>query len=465
MNEREYVPGEDGVEEVPLDDALIRLDRGLRSRGEAEDLISLEAVQVYVQAERRRVRRLLFGISSVFLAVTLFIFIVFLAIGIFVLRNTRAAQAQVGALGASVHQRMDTYADTVQLVSDRVYRVQSESGRIADDLAHLDRTRKDEKQTLQGDLENFSGWVAAQDGKLLQRLRAAEARHAELEAALAELRRVGPPPVAADAVSARGVAAPQPVHASPPAHAAPAATAPAATSAPVAAVSSNAPVATGEGATASELRLTQLELPNGDRYAGQVADGTLHGTGDYVYAAGPRQRYRGGYREGRRHGRGELVFATGARYVGDFVDDRMEGQGTFYYINGDTYAGRFRAGLKHGTGTYHYANGNIYEGAFEEGEIHGQGTLRFANGDRYTGDFVQGVREGEGLYEYANGGSYRGAFRDGRRHGQGRYAYASGGTYDGTFVAGQKHGDGVYRYADGTELAGLWENDAFVAPR
>lgn len=403
-----------------------------------EPLVTMDAVQVYVRDERRRVRKILFGISSAFLAVVLVIFAVFLSIGIFILRNTRTAKDQIGMVATDVKQEVAAMGLEVESVGMELGTIRNAASSFSNELADVESLRVAEKETMQVDLENFGEWIAANDRKLLDRLRDAETRQTELVERLEKLATtasVKPPPAATAEATTPSGGSEQ--------------------------VSAAVQEPAGEPPVAGEGLGDRIVLASGDVYQGQTVDGRYHGLGTYTYNTGDKVRYTGAFEHGKKHGKGVLLFRSGARYEGEFLRDTMEGTGTFFYTNGDRYEGAFRGGLKHGAGTYTYSNGDQYEGEFQRGTMHGQGALEFSNGDQYIGELRNGLRTGKATYVYAAGGKYIGEFKNGRRHGSGRYEYPDGAHFDGLFNEGKKDGYGVYTFTDGAEIAGIWANDEF----
>ncbi len=79
-----------------------------------------------------------------------------------------------------------------------------------------------------------------------------------------------------------------------------------------------------------------LNLPNGDKYVGEIKDGKKHGRGIYYYA-------------------------NGNRYEGDFLNDKFHGTGTFYWFDGAKDVGSYVNGMLHGKATRYLANGESFE--------------------------------------------------------------------------------------------------------
>jgi len=204
-----------------------------------------------------------------------------------------------------------------------------------------------------------------------------------------------------------------------------------------------------------------VKFPNGDAYSGMFKNGLFHGWGTYTYNNG--DRYEGMFREDMKDGKGTFYYKDGSKYVGDFLRDVKHGRGTMFMKNGDRYSGEFNNDNMTGKGVLIYASGQKYEGDVVNGLKHGNGSLYFKNGDVYVGEFKDDLREGQGSYTFADGGKYIGGFKDGQRHGKGRRIYATGDEYIGEFKNGLKDGRGICIYSNGLRLKGVWRNDKFVA--
>ena len=444
MSDREPDQGDDLRQYIVEPDAIV--EGGSRLPDVREPLVTMDAVRLYAQNERRRVRKILLGISSVFLAVALIIFAVFLTIGIFVLDNTRTAQERIQDLSDSVDTSVGTIGDEVAHVASVMGTVEEAMASTSNNIVEMRTAREEGQKDMQVNLENFSEWIAKQDSRLLKKLKASERRTTELEHQIAGLstrysNAVTQIQSSSATAADRAVGVPDGGRESKPA-------------------GLQSPESSHDRDSRDGLG-TVVTLANGDSYQGQTRSGVPHGVGTYRYNTGDKVQYTGHFKEGKKYGRGVLMFRSGARYEGAFVNDVMQGQGTFYYKNGDRYGGEFKDSLKHGTGSYAYKNGDLYEGRFTRGLMDGPGILRFASGDTYSGGFRAGAREGKATYVYATKGRYIGHFKAGKRHGKGRYEYPDGDYFEGEFLDGKKEGFGVYTFADGAEISGIWRADQF----
>ena len=435
---------------------------------------ALDIVRRYVEAERRRSRRIVVWTSTVAFFVVVFVLTAFISIGIFVLSRTRQTADRVEA----VETRAESYIRTVSVATNRILQLEDLNKDIAREFREGERDRFKSTESLKMNLQRFGRWVRrtgrtqeeAMRALLEERLARIETKASDREEQLESLRKdygylqeeyaslqaamtardaerqsrdVAPAPLPRTGGESLGldnllVALDQTI--SPieglswpgPLIAAPAASGPPEESPPPRSILEDEPVeAPGQ--------VSSVEFPNGDRFQGQIKYGLLHGWGIYTYQNG--DRYEGNFTYDMREGEGTLVLANGDKYVGEFRDDAMSGKGTMIFQDGSRYTGEFSNGRKHG-----------------------KGVLRFTNGDTYTGDFKSDARTGFGTYGFANGDRYTGEFLDGLRHGQGRYTYSSGGEYVGRFKDGKKQGEGVSIYPNGKQAKGLWEDDEFVRP-
>jgi hypothetical protein len=292
-----------------------------------------------------------------------------------------------------------------------------------------------------------------------------------------------------DARPAAAAALPAPVKASDPAPPAPATTGPpsvlVAPPPPAAAalpeVAPRQATALPPPAPASLRSRAAYQLPNGDRYEGEVVGNSRTGKGVYRFANGDQyegefeadqfmgqgvmtfangDRYEGGFRGTAKQGRGVMVFVNGDRYEGEFVDNVYHGQGRFSFVTGERYTGSYQRGLKQGQGEQIFANKDRYVGPFDNDKPHGKGTTQHANGDVFEGDHVQGVKQGTGVYRFANGDRYEGEFEAGLFSGRGRLYLANGDRYEGTFRNNVKEGQGVHYFASKDRYEGLFRNGA-----
>jgi hypothetical protein len=208
------------------------------------------------------------------------------------------------------------------------------------------------------------------------------------------------------------------------------------------------------------VEISVLDLPNGDRYEGEIQGGLFNGWGLYISAAG--DRYEGFFRNDLRHGQGIFTGRDGARYRGTFRNDLRHGTGALSLADGIQYIGEFRDDLMSGRGLLTFPDGNRYLGEVRNGVPNGHGIMRFFNGDIYEGTFRDGTRTGFGTYTFVEGGHYVGGFVEGKRHGKGRFVYPGGEVYVGQFRSGLRHGIGTRVYPNGTRVKGLWEDDRLI---
>ncbi len=116
----------------------------------------------------------------------------------------------------------------------------------------------------------------------------------------------------------------------------------------------------------------ELEFDNGI-YNGEVLEGEMHGTGDFIFNTGTR--YQGSFKNNIMEGKGKLTYINGKVYEGTFVNNVLEGPGACKWENGDFYVGEFKNGKMHGRGCYIWENGNRFEGIFEINRRTEQGIL------------------------------------------------------------------------------------------
>jgi len=434
---------------------------------------ALDIVRRYVEAERRRNRRIVVWTSTVAFFVVVFVLTAFISIGIFVLNRTSQTADRVD----EVEQRAQAYVRNVAAATNRMLQIEGLSQDIAREFRQGERERFKATESVKLNLQRFSRWVLRKgesqeeqmQAQLEERLAQIEAKSSERERQLEELRKdygflqdeyaslqAAMEKREARQETPRAARSPlSPVWSDddvldmdnllaaleqtvPPIDDASSWGVPLATSDQNDEVVELRSILEDEPADSSG-HASAVEFPNGDRYQGQIKYGLLHGWGVYTTRQG--NRYEGNFNYDMREGEGTLVFANGDKYVGEFRDDRISGKGTMIYTNGSRYTGEF-----------------------EDGKKHGKGVLRFANGDTYTGDFTNDARTGFGTYNFTDGDRYTGEFLDGLRHGQGRYTYGVGGEYVGEFKDGKKQGEGITIYPNGKQVKGLWEDDQFVRP-
>jgi len=390
-------------------------------------VMTMEVVQRYVEAEHNRSRRILLWTGALSLLIVLTVLVLFVAVGIFILRNSRKA----ASIAQQVESRTAHYVADVVHVSNRVDALHQGHNQIRSEIEVSEKKLEHERQGLEDNLVKFSQWVAAGDNRGEEAIAALEFRLQQMETVLSKrdkelgsLRdRYGS---LAASIAAGGAAAAMPSsrEAAPPPGVDPAEMAlsfndlledfPDVVTRATNGVPDGGGGADAGPADAPGRTVTTMTFPNGDRYEGVFKDGVFHGRG--VYA-----------------------FQNGDRYEGEFEADKMSGQGTMAYDNGNVYRGQFRNGVRHGKGLLTFENGDVYEGDFEDNVRHGYGEYRFANGSRYTGEFLNNLR-----------------------HGKGRYRYPTGEEFVGYFKNGQMDGPGICTYANGKQIKGVWKAGKFV---
>lgn len=378
--------------------------------------MTMEVVQRYVDTERQRSRRVLVWSSTIFLLVLLVVLVVFVSVGLVVLRNSRKTKTIVD----QVEERTAAVATRVEGVSGEIGGLKKDQDSIRNVVEEQDVRRAKDGRLFRLNLERFGRWVSDQYGQPLGAVPVMATRLAEMESGLAardrelaEVRRkyadleaavskIDARPVAFPGRSNRVAAALPPMDDS-------AEVGPLLPPGLPADVRVEMDPLVQPAPAGREHR--EMDLPGGDRYEGETRDGAMEGWGVYS-------------------------FADGDRYEGEFLNNRINGKGTLSYENGNRYSGDFKNGLKHGNGVFTFANGDTYRGEFKDNQREGRGTYVFADGARYVGDF-----------------------RNGRRHGKGKYVYAGGEEYVGEFRNGRKQGYGVCIYPNGVRIKGLWKDD------
>ena len=419
--------------------------------------LAIQAIQEYVEAERGHTRRVLVWTGTVFLLVVMSVLILFVSIGIFVLRNARRASDLV----ADAHVKQAAYAAEVVGMTSKLGELESLSSQVSRRVERADSARVVENRIFKTDLERFSHWLIGENDREARDLSAFEIRLRRMEERLREkdrelqtvreqydaLAAAAPGRHSQDKQEARaGLDIPDAsVEAMP---------------APSLAAAEPEPEVPMPAQEEGGGEISVMTFPNGDRYEGQFDKGMFSGWGIYYYGNG--DRFEGSFRNDMKNGRGTFAYRNGDKYVGEYKDDMKEGKGVFLFHDGDKYIGDLRNDVINGKGTLVYANANKYVGDFRNGLRHGQGILTFHNGDKYTGDFVDDVRHGRGSYLFADGTKYVGDFKKGGREGEGRCLFPDGAVYVGSFQGGKKHGRGSWIYPDGKQAKGLWKDGEFV---
>jgi hypothetical protein len=201
-----------------------------------------------------------------------------------------------------------------------------------------------------------------------------------------------------------------------------------------------------------------LRWPNGNAYGGEWADGAMCGTGTFLYAV-EGDRYSGSFRDDKKHGSGTYTFANGNSYSGLFAVDKRHGRGKYSWMCGDEYDGEWFEGRMHGQGVTAYANGNRYVGQFVDDRREGRGKLSCTDGLAYDGEWVANNRHGDGRLDFPSGDFYVGQWQNDKKHGRGKDSFANGNVYEGEYVANTKHGQGSMKYNNGDSYEGGWAAD------
>jgi outer membrane protein OmpA-like peptidoglycan-associated protein len=159
-----------------------------------------------------------------------------------------------------------------------------------------------------------------------------------------------------------------------------------------------------------------VRLPNGDKYIGEISNGTKVNNGLYIWA-------------------------NGERYVGG---DELEGTWRNDEITLGTLMIPYNGVLYHADDAHSHSNeiykGNlVYTGAFLRHMFNGHGVAIWPNGDRYNGMWVNDKMSGHGVYNWPAGEKYEGEWLDNKMQGKG-VMYSAGGAIFQT---------------------GTWENDIY----
>jgi hypothetical protein len=444
-----------------------------------DPVVTLGAIQRYVQSERERSRRMVLWLSTVFLMALVVVAVVMVLIGLVVIRNSRRA--------VEIAERVQAYAAShlagLASVSNRIVNLETAHLQIRDEIQNWEEVRAKDTEGMRADMENVNRGIAAGHAEVSQVVSSIEMRLAGLEHSATEERQelqsvksqyeqmLATASLPAAAEGGDQAAAPlPPAESLMPADEQPDAgmslpSSPtgevdlaALTNEAVFAVEEEAPVTPPE----PPMEISVVTLPNGDRYEGQFKEGLFNGWGTYFYHNG--DRYEGLFRDDMKNGRGGLVYQNGDRYVGAFTNDVRGGRGSLLFHDGDKYVGQFANDTISGKGVMLYRNGNRYAGDFLNGLKSGNGVFRYTNGDVYSGEFRDDLRDGKGVYVSHDGSRYIGDFKAGRRNGKGRYLYPTGEEYSGDFKDGRKDGFGICVYPGGKQVKGYWREDRFLRP-
>jgi hypothetical protein len=440
----------DGVDLTPVD--------GGRAPGPMDPVITMTAIQRFVETERARNRRSLLHTSLVLLGFLLVVLVVFASVAIFMVRGMQESARVVDALQVGA---VNIQAE-LGGASNRMNGVEASQMTLREEMRQaVERQQKAEEQ-FRSDMSRFGNWLESRMARKSAdvAMAAMEERVRELEAGIASGRKE----VASYkemlagltnrlSMTFAGIPAGESAES-------PAKLQPVGDVDPEAFEWLDASnfLASVQPRGVQEVRVTTY--PTGDRYEGQMDRGLMNGWGVFVSTNG--DRYEGLFKDDMKNNRGVLVTAAGDRYVGEFKDDMKQGRGSLWFASGDRYTGEFANNLMHGKGVLIYQNGNRYVGDLRAGLRHGNGKFTFANGDVYQGAFANDQRNGGGSYQFGDGSRYIGQFKEGKRHGWGRYVYPGGEEFEGEFNNGQKNGYGVFVYPNGKVVKGWWTADQFV---
>src|SRR5205809_543791 len=81
--------------------------------------------------------------------------------------------------------------------------------------------------------------------------------------------------------------------------------------------------------------------------------------------------YMGDWKQDKFHGKGTYIFKNGDRYEGEVFNGTKFGKGLYYYGNGNRYDGEWADDRRNGKGTYIYHTiGEWYEGDWKDSKKH-----------------------------------------------------------------------------------------------
>lgn len=225
------------------------------------------------------------------------------------------------------------------------------------------------------------------------------------------------------------------------------------------------------------LALSQTSL------SAQCLEGNCrNGYGVFRFANG--DKYAGNWANGQPHGSGKYYWPTRERYEGEFRFGKFDGTGTMYYPDGAYYTGGWSKNFKNGRGRLVRANGAVVEGAWANG--------KYVEGSASASTVAQGAskppskpaatqkpsgkvdvsdlrncnstycRNGTGYYDYPDGSRWIGEFKNGVPYGQGTCYYAGGDRYTGQWANGAPNGEGVLYSTGGRVSGAVWVNGAAI---
>ena len=173
-----------------------------------------------------------------------------------------------------------------------------------------------------------------------------------------------------------------------------------------------------KSALSTVKKYANKEYDGGDKYKGQLNNGSREGAGLYSWANGAY--YFGNWSNGDMTGYGIYLVSEGftlkncencVAYVGNYKADKKSGKGTCYDKAGKLiYYGDFTDDKP--TGTYP-STSNLSSYTFK--------TISYDGGDKYIGELKDGMRHGAGIYVWSGGDVWYGSWENGSRSGSGIY--------------------------------------------
>jgi hypothetical protein len=139
-------------------------------------------------------------------------------------------------------------------------------------------------------------------------------------------------------------------------------------------------------ARAAQAAGTQVTLPNGAVFSGEVIDGAAEGVGVVRSESAPFGA--GFFVGGVRSGPGvdcQRADCTGQSYMGDFRADAPTGVARIVFADGVIYRGDVRDGAPDGFGELRKPDGGFYRGQFSAGRREGYGVETAADGAQKAG--------------------------------------------------------------------------------
>jgi len=210
--------------------------------------------------------------------------------------------------------------------------------------------------------------------------------------------------------------------------------------------------------------IKEIYHDNGDRFIGQVFNGSPTGKGIMEYTNG--DYFEGVWENGKRHGSGLYIFTSGARFqgewrFGDSYEDGLyvfsdgtitdatfnpdvKGSSKLIFPNGDSFIGDWLNGSPFGQGIYYFNNGVQFEGVLEGLKSNEEGVYKYLNGGESHGYFSTNLLVGNGTMTFPFA-TYEGSWMNGEFNGYGKVMMSGGETYEGEWKDGLMHGMGVFR--------------------